>query len=111
MARPQKEENEKRSIKFTFRMNENEFQALAKLCSYANLSGAEVLRETVFKNRLLQPKIPVLDIQTYGELKRIGNNINQIAKHLNSGATNKIDFKIINELSVKLDIIIKTILK
>ncbi|MCX2575950.1 plasmid mobilization protein [Pedobacter sandarakinus] len=111
MARPQKEKKEKRSIKFTFRMNEKEVQELASLCAYSNLSGADVVRETVFKNRLLQPKIPVIDIQAYGELKRIGNNINQIAKHLNSGATNQIDFKIINELSVKLETIIKTILK
>jgi len=29
--------------------------------------------------------VPVLDQQTYVELKRIGNNINQIARHINAG--------------------------
>jgi hypothetical protein len=29
--------------------------------------------------------VPVLDQQIYVELKRIGNNINQIARHLNAG--------------------------
>ncbi|MFC3363911.1 plasmid mobilization relaxosome protein MobC [Pedobacter fastidiosus] len=111
MARPQKEKEEKRSTKFTFRMNEKEVEQLASLCAYSNLSGAEVLREIVFKNRLLQPKIPVLDLQSYGELKRIGNNINQIAKQLNSKTSNHIDYKVMNELSLKLDTIIKIILR
>lgn len=111
MARPQKEKKEKRNVKFTFRMNEKEVQELAELCTYTNLSGAEVLREIVFKNRLLKPKIPALDLQAYGELKRIGNNINQIARHLNSGVSTQVDFRIINELSMKLDVIIKSILK
>ncbi|MCX2453145.1 MobC family plasmid mobilization relaxosome protein [Pedobacter sp. PLR] len=111
MARPQKEKKEKRTVKFTFRMNEKEVQELANLCAYSSLSGAEVLREIVFKDRLLLPKIPALDLQTYGELKRIGNNINQIAKHLNSGTSTQVDVRIIYELSSRLDIIIKAILK
>ncbi len=78
--------------------------------AYSNLSGAEVIRETVFKNRLLQPKIPVLDQKTYGELKRIGTNVNQIAKKLNSGEKvpeMEIDLKV---LSDKLDFIIEKLI-
>ena len=78
--------------------------------AYTNLSGAEVIREIVFKNRLLQPKIPVLDQKTYGELKRIGTNINQIAKKLNSGAkVTNIEITL-ELLSGKLDFIIQNIL-
>jgi len=110
MARPTIDKTDKRSIRFTFRMNEREEEYLVKLMAYSNLSGAEVIREIVFKNRLLQPKIPVFDQKTYGELKRIGTNINQIAKKLNSEvAVSNIDTTL-NVLSIKLDYIIQNIL-
>ncbi len=110
MARPAIDKSDKRSVRFTFRMNEREEKYLIKLMAYSNLSGAEIIREIVFKNRLLQPKIPVLDQKTYGELKRIGVNINQIAKKLNSGdKVNNIDATLKN-LSAQLDLIIQHIL-
>ena len=78
--------------------------------AYTNLSGAEAIREIVFKNRLIQAKIPVLDQKTYGELKRIGTNINQIAKKLNSDAkVSNIEISL-ELLSIKLDFIIQNIL-
>ena len=110
MARPTIDKIDKRSIRFTFRINEREDEYLIKLMAYSNLSGAEVIREIVFKNRLLQPKIPVLDQKTYGELKRIGTNINQIAKKLNSEETVTNVNNTLNELSTKLDFVIKNIL-
>jgi len=85
MARPTKEKKDQRYIRFTIRLTELESKHLQKLSAYAGLQASEVIREAVFKNRILQAKVPVLDQQTYVELKRIGNNINQIAKHLNSG--------------------------
>lgn len=109
MARPAKEKNEKRSIRLTFRMNKQEQQHLQKLSDYANLPASEVIRETVFKKRLLQPRVSVIDQQTYVELKRIGNNVNQIAKYLNSGV--KADpSAALAELSTKLDQLIKLLI-
>lgn len=85
MARPTKEKKDQRYIRFTVRLTEAESAQLEKLSAYAGLQASEVIREAVFKNRILQAKVPVLDQQTYMELKRIGNNINQIARHLNGG--------------------------
>lgn len=85
MARPTKEKKDQRYIRITVRLTEAECVQLEKLSAYAGLQASEVIREAVFKNRVLQAKVPVLDQQTYVELKRIGNNINQIAKHLNAG--------------------------
>lgn len=110
MARPPKDITEKRSVRFTFRMTEEEEKYLIKLMAYANLSGAEVIRELVFKNRLLQPKIPVLDQQTYGQLKKIGTNINQLAKKLNAGVKPNDTNFLLNELKTQLGFIIKNIL-
>jgi hypothetical protein len=110
MARPAKEKNEKRSIRLTFRMNKQEQQHLQKLSDYTNLPASEVIRETVFKKRLLQPRVSVIDQQTYVELKRIGNNVNQIAKHLNSGVTKVHTSIALAELSAKLDQLIRLLI-
>jgi midasin (ATPase involved in ribosome maturation) len=110
MARPTIDTKEKRKARFTFRMTEREEEMLIQLMRYSNQSGAEVIRDIVFKARLLQPKIPVLDQKTYGELKRIGNNLNQVAKKLNANARASETEKTISELKVILNKILSKIL-
>lgn len=78
--------------------------------TYSNKSGAEVIRDVVFKERLLQPKIPVLDQKTYGELKRIGTNINQIAKKLNADGTASETTQTLDELKRTLETILQKLL-
>ena len=92
-------------------MNEEEMEFLEKLSEYSDLPPAEVIRASVFKNRLPKAKVPILDKQTYLELKRIGNNINQIARHYNSRITVPDHrLKVFNSLSDKLDAVIKSLL-
>ena len=83
---------------------------LIQLMRYSNQSGAEVIRDIVFKERLLQPKIPVLDQKTYGELKRIGNNLNQVAKKLNANATAPEIEKTVKELKITINQILNKLL-
>ena len=107
MARPTLDINDKRSRRLTFRMTSREEEHMIKLMVYSNQPAAEVIRELVFKNRILQPRIPVLDQQTYGELKRIGTNLNQITKKLNMERyPGKID-PTLEELKAKLEYIIQ----
>jgi hypothetical protein len=110
MARPTIDTKEKRKARFTFRMTEREEEMLIQLMRYSNQSGAEVIRDIVFKERLLQPKIPVLDQKTYGELKRIGNNLNQVAKKLNANATAPEIEKTIKELKITINQILNKLL-
>ena len=110
MARPAIDTKDKRNIRFTFRMNEREEELLIKLMVYSNQSGADVIRDILFKDRLLQPKIPVLDQKTYGELKRIGTNINQIAKKLNADVKVTETTMTLNELKNTLDFILQHLL-
>ena len=92
-------------------MNEDELEFLEKLSDYSDLPTADVIRASVFKNRLPQAKLPLLDKHTYLELKRIGNNINQIARHYNSRITVPDHrLKVFNSLSDKLDTVIKSLL-
>ena len=110
MARPTIDQEDKRSIRFTFRMTEREEEMLIQLMRYSNQSGAEVIRDIVFKERLLQPKIPVLDQKTYGELKRIGTNLNQVAKKLNANATAPEIEKTVKELKITINQILNKLL-
>jgi hypothetical protein len=110
MARPIIDQEDKRSIRFTFRMTEREEEMLIQLMRYSNQSGAEVIRDIVFKERLLQPKIPVLDQKTYAELKRIGTNLNQVAKKLNANATAPEIEKTIKELKITINQILNKLL-
>ena len=92
-------------------MTEEEMEFLGKLSEYSDLPPAEVIRASVFKNRLPQAKMPLLDRQTYLELKRIGNNINQIARHYNSRITvPEHRLKAFDSLSGKLDTLIKALI-
>jgi hypothetical protein len=110
MARPTIYHKEKRAIRFTFRLNDREEKWLNYLTSYSNRSKADVIRDLVFKKRILKPKIPKLDQQTYGELKRIGINLNQVAKKLNANATAPETEKTIAELKKKLIQILQQLL-
>ena len=103
MARPTIDHEDKRNIRFTFRMNEMEDKWLKHLTSYSNRSKADVIRDLVFRKRILKPRIPKLDQKTYGELRRIGTNINQIAKKLNANARAIETEKTLNQLKNTLD--------
>ncbi|WP_339879733.1 plasmid mobilization relaxosome protein MobC [uncultured Algoriphagus sp.] len=108
MARPKLPKKEKKSIKFSFKMDEGEFEQLAKLCEYSDLSASEVIRSCVFKNRLPKARIPILEKQTYIELRKIGTNINQIAKHYNSNKPVSSDkLTAFQALQEKLNLLIK----
>jgi hypothetical protein len=110
MARPTIDQQEKRSIRFTFRLNQREEEMLIQLMAYAEKSGADVIRDIVFRDRLLKPKIPALDQKTYGELKRIGNNLNQVARKLNANARAAETEKTIKELKDILNQILSKLL-
>ena len=69
-----------------------------------------VIRDIVFKERLLQPKIPVLDQKSYAELKRIGTNLNQVAKKLNANAKAPEIEKTVKELKVTVNQILNKLL-
>ena len=91
-------------------MNEREEEMLIQLMAYSNQSGADVIRDIVFRERLLQPRIPLLDQKTYAELKRIGTNLNQIAKKLNANAKESEKEKTMDELKMMLDHILQQLL-
>jgi len=83
MARPRLSDDKKLSRRFIFRLTENEMQLLHDLATMSGKSPAMVVREKLFKGKYPKPKIARIDLQTFVELKRIGVNLNQMAKKAN----------------------------
>ena len=101
------ENKENRSIKKSFRFTEREWSLIEKKCEIANITPTQYFQQiavygkTAKRDCLKDKKIYI------GQIAMIGNNINQIARKLNSDE--KVDFwmlqlllKIENYLNEKL---------
>ena len=91
-------ENRERSIQKKFFVNEKENEKIKLMMKKTGITNFSVFARRVCCNK----EIFTLDFSEYkniiseisstkSELKRIGNNINQIAKHLNENKNNQIE--------------------
>ncbi len=102
--RCRKIENRKRNQTLSIRLTQAEKSAICKKSKKAHLT----LTEYILKSSL-QTEIKVVDLQPLlVELKRIGNNLNQITRKINSGAFNSYNFSEMIAMQRKIyDAIIK----
>lgn len=68
-----------------FRVSENEYLTISNNAETIGLSMAEYIRRKVTGKSLPKKKVSPLDRKLFVELSRVGNNLNQIAKIVNSG--------------------------
>lgn len=81
-------ENRKRNQTLSIRLTDSEKSAIYKKSKKAKLTLTEYILKSSFKTQ-----IKVIDLQLLlVELKRIGNNLNQITRKINSGAFNSYNF-------------------
>lgn len=92
-----------RNIKITFRVSEAEMIKIEQLSRFSNLQMSDLIREAIFTAKIKAPDIPLVDQQSFVELKRMGNNLNQIARSINSGNAES-DLIIANIQSIKKNI-------
>lgn len=94
----------KRTKAIHFRVNKEELEKLDSLVSQYNMRRGAYCRMATLKE--LAPLIPAINRMTYVELGKIGSNLNQIAKHLNSNSSEAFNFEecliILNDLRSKL---------
>ena len=74
-----------RPIKITFRVSEAELFEIERLCRFAGMNMSDLVRMAVLTAKIKPADIPLVDQASFVELKRIGNNINQIARSINAG--------------------------
>ena len=76
---------EKRTKNFTFRMSESEYELAQEECG-DDISLSELCRRAIFESKIVKLKIKneQLDLAKLHVIAPIGNNINQLARAINT---------------------------
>lgn len=85
MARPSLPPEQKQSRYVVFRVSQAQFARLQQLSEDLGKPLGTLIRQTLFSGKFPRARTPRVDLQTYGELKRIGVNLNQLARKVNAG--------------------------
>ena len=89
MARPKKEKELRHNHQIMLRLTDTEYEIVAANAKAANLSLAEYARKQIMNKRVIVKYELVADLpelkKLIGEFGKIGSNLNQIARHFNSG--------------------------
>lgn len=89
MARPPKNNNLKHSHRVYLRFTDTEYEILLHNAQAANMTLAEYIRNQVMNKKVTVKYEIVADIpelkKLIAEFGKIGSNLNQIARHFNSG--------------------------
>lgn len=110
MARPPLHEDNRRSINFTIRLTPAELRKLESVAELCGQAPGVLMRERFFKGRFPNPKMPKIDSSTYFELKKIGVNLNQLARKANSNMMPTGILSLIARLQQQQETIIKLLL-
>jgi Bacterial mobilisation protein (MobC) len=85
MGRPKIERDKKLSQRFIFRLTEDEQNRISRAAEACGIASGTLVRTKLFKGRFPEPKTAKLDLNTFLELRKIGVNLNQLTKKVNSG--------------------------
>lgn len=89
MARPKKEKELKHNHRIYLRLTDTEYELVSANAKAANLSLAEYARKQVMNKKVIIKYELVADLpelkKLIAEFGKIGSNLNQIARHFNSG--------------------------
>jgi len=83
MARPRKENPDRKSRVLRSRATESEFAAASAKAAKAGLDISEYIRRMALHGRVEARRTDPVSFELITELKRVGNNLNQIAYHAN----------------------------
>lgn len=91
MARPKKEKTYAKDHRVTVRFSEDEYDVISTNSYSSGLTVSEYIREQMSKGKVVAEYKIVSDTGSVKKLAeeyhKIGINLNQIAKHLNSGGS------------------------
>ncbi len=89
MARPKKDKELRHKHQIMLRLTDTEYEIVAENAKTANLPLAEYVRKQVMKQKIIAKYEIVVDLpelkKLVAEFGKIGSNLNQIARHFNSG--------------------------
>lgn len=82
-GRPPLPPSEVRSKRVEVWLNERELSKLAEFMEDTSASRGDVFRSLLMDGKVEKNQVPTVNRDTYLELARIGNNVNQLAKAAN----------------------------
>ena len=89
MARPKKDKELRHKHQIMLRLTDTEYEIIAESAKSANLPLEEYVRKQVMKQKVIAKYEIVADLpelkKLVAEFGKIGSNLNQIARHFNSG--------------------------
>jgi len=88
-----------RSSVIPVRFTPEERNALHSSSQKIHVSLSEYIRRAALKRRLPNPPVAEVNLETYQELSRIGNNLNQLVRSIHEGKFAQIDLAIVTNLS------------
>ena len=97
MARPKKEQEITHTHHINLRLTDVQYEVITERAKQANLSLSEYIRRQLIKGKVtvkyeLVADLPELE-KLIAEFGKIGSNLNQIAKHFNSGGIHSQEIK------------------
>lgn len=98
MGRPALEEEEKRVVQVNIRLTVGEHKKVEAYSQSAGLSPANWIRQKVFTGRFPHVKNSPIEAALYRELHKIGVNLNQAIKLVNSYRAREIPQPILEDL-------------
>ena len=97
MARPKKENELAYTHHVNLRLTDTQFDIICKASEQADLSISEYIRRQVMKGKVIANYEIVADVpelkKLIAEFGKIGSNLNQIARHFNSGGIHSLEMR------------------
>jgi hypothetical protein len=98
MARPSKAEENRRSTILKVRVTPGEYDTLKRDATRAGQTVSEITRRKVLNTSVTVRTTRSLPVEAYTELKKIGVNLNQMARRMNAtGRVDEVDIQIVRK--------------
>ena len=83
MGRPRKDDEHRRTERLAFRLTQAEIMQIERSAIAAGVTASELARRQALKGRVIVQQQRALDHAVFDELRRIGVNLNQLARIAN----------------------------
>lgn len=110
MGRPTIDDSKKRTGQVNIRLTSAEIQIVKARAETSGLSPANWIRYKIFTGKFPPMKFSPLEVAFYQELRRMGVNLNQIAKQLNQQKSPSDTIQVLSSLQLLLNKILKLLL-
>ena len=84
MARPTMQPGERRSRVLRVRVTPREYKKLLEDLRKTSFNLSNYVRAKLLEGEITAPKVPVANLQAAHQLRKIGVNLNQLARYFNS---------------------------